>query len=186
MLQRTLIWRSLAWPGTEYFNLWEEDDYWKVEGTVVLALDGYPTLVHYHVLCDRQWETRAVDVDMKTGATTRTLKISVDEKHRWHVDGKELRAVRGCLDVDLSITPSTNTLPVRRLNLAVGENKAVTAAWVRFPELTVQTLTQKYIHVEEQRYWYQSELSDKVWNLEVDEMGLVRRYAEGWERDAVI
>ena len=185
-LHRTLIWKALYTPGAEYFNLWEEDGGWKLEGMVALALDGYPTQVRYHVLCNDRWETQAVDVEMKTGSTERTLKITVGEKHRWYADGKELRAVRGCVDVDLSITPATNTLPIRRLNLAVGENKVVTAAWVRFPELTVQTLTQKYIHVDGERYWYQSDLSDKVWNLEVDELGLVRRYADGWAREAVV
>ena len=81
---------------------------------------------------------------------------------------------------------ATNMLPIRRLNLTVGENADVTAAWVRFPELTVRTLSQKYTHLEPSRYWYQSELSDTIWDIEVDDLELVRRYVNAWEAAAVI
>ncbi len=185
-LQRTLLWKALYTPGAEYFNLWQDDDGWRLEGLVTLALGGYPTHVRYKVVCDSQWETRVAEVEMKTGATTRTLQLTVDERRRWRMGEDELRLVRGCYDVDLSVTPSTNVLPIRRLNLPVGESMEVTAAWVRFPELTVEPLAQKYIHVAENRYWYQSDSSDKIWDLEVDDLGLVRRYADGWVCEAVI
>jgi len=185
-LQRTLLWNALPSAGTEYFNLWQEDDGWRLEGDVLLALNGYPAKVHYDVRCNAQWETRAVDIAMQSGAATRTLTLTVDERKRWYIGEDELRRVRGCTDVDLSITPSTNLLPIRRLNLAIGESMEVTAAWVRFPELTVEPLVQKYIHFDPTHYWYQSELGDNIWNLEVDDLGLVRRYPDLWESSVVI
>jgi hypothetical protein len=185
-LHRTLLWNALYTPGAEYFNLWQEDNGWRLEGLVTLVLGGYPTQVRYTVACDSQWQTRAVEVEMQSGATTRRLQLTVDERQRWRMGEEEVRVVRGCHDVDLSVTPSTNVLPIRRLNLPVGENQEVTAAWLRFPELTVEPLVQKYTHIAEHRYWYQSNLSDKIWDLEVDDLGLVRRYADGWMCEAVI
>jgi hypothetical protein len=185
-LQRTLIWNALYSPGAEYFNLWREHNGWRLEGKVAVVLDSYPVHVHYHVACDVQWHTRVVEVEMKMGATTRSLHITVDERRRWHLGGEEIRAVRGCYDVDLSVTPATNTLPIRRLNLTVGENADVAAAWILFPELTVRTLSQKYTHLEPSRYWYQSELGDTIWDIEVDDLELVRRYSNLWEAAAVI
>ncbi len=87
----------------------------------------------------------------------------------------------GCIDVDLGITPSTNTLPIRRLNLQVGESADVTAAWVRFPELTVEPLAQRYTRLDERRYRYESTTGFSA-ELEVDELGLVVRYGDIWER----
>ena len=34
-----------------------------------------------------------------------------------------------------AVTPATNTLPIRRLNLQIGGSKSVIAAWVKFPDL---------------------------------------------------
>ena len=60
--------------------------------------------------------------------------MTVDDERRWWSAGAELVAFRGCDDVDLGITPVTNTLPIRRLHLAIGETRAVTAAWLQFPD----------------------------------------------------
>ena len=36
-----------------------------------------------------------------------------------------------CVDVDLSFTPATNTLPIRRLGLDIGEEAEIHVAWLR-------------------------------------------------------
>ncbi len=94
-------------------------------------------------------------------------------------------AIEGLVDVDLGFTPATNTLPIRRLTRAVGEAVDVTAAWVRFPELTVEPLPQRYVRLDERRYRYASSGGAFVAELEVDDLGLVVRYEGGWERVAV-
>ena len=46
-------------------------------------------------------------------------------------------AGRVLVDIDLALTPTINTLPVRRLHPAVRETVAVSAVWLRCPELTI-------------------------------------------------
>jgi hypothetical protein len=84
-----------------------------------------------------------------------------------------------CLDVDLEWSPSTNTLPIRRLGLAIGDMKTVTAAWVRFPSLEVQRLDQSYERVDERRYRYRS--GRFTADLAVDEDGVVLQYGVNWK-----
>jgi len=100
----------------------------------------------------------------------------------WWVEGEEDARLRGCTDVDLEISPSTNTIPIRRLNLAVGQASAVTAAWVRFPALTVEPLTQRYTRTGANRYHYAS--GAFATEIEVDDVGLVTGYEGGWVREA--
>jgi uncharacterized protein len=97
----------------------------------------------------------------------------------------EIPAVAGCLDVDLAFTPATNILPLRRLGLAVGESRELTAAWVRFPDLSVEPLAQRYTRLDERRMRYESRGGSFTADLEVDELGLVVSYPPLWERVAV-
>jgi uncharacterized protein len=97
----------------------------------------------------------------------------------------EIPAVAGCLDVDLAFTPATNLLPLRRLGLAVGESREMTAAWVRFPDLSVEPLAQRYTRLDEHRVRYESLGGAFTAELEVDELGLVVTYPPLWERVAV-
>ena len=97
----------------------------------------------------------------------------------------DLEALHGLIDVDLGFSPVTNTLPIRRLDPAIGEAVAVTAAWVRFPELTIEPLPQRYIRLAERRYRYESAGGAFVAEIEVDDLGLVTAYEGGWRRIAV-
>ena len=85
----------------------------------------------------------------------------------------------GCTDVDLGLSPSTNTLPIRRLNLAIGASHTIQAAWVVFPELSVQKAAQTYTRVDEFTYRYSSGTFEA--ELGVDDDGLVTSYA-AWHR----
>ena len=57
----------------------------------------------------------------------------------WWQNEVEQPQVAGCIDIDLNFSPSTNLLPIRRCNLAVGEAVAVNAAWLRFPGFLMTT-----------------------------------------------
>ena len=131
--------------------------------------------------CDPDWVTRAVAVGLRGPDGPRSLRLTAEEG-RWYVDGVEREAIRGCVDVDLAWSPSTNTLPIRRLDFPVGEDRAMTAAWVRFPELTLEPLAQEYRRLAERRYRYSSAGGSFVAELEVDEQGLVATYGQIWAR----
>ena len=88
------------------------------------------------------------------GFEQRTLVLERDSKGGWSVDGTSVRGLKGATDVDLGCSPSTNTLPIRRLRLGVGATKTIKAAWVRFPELTVVKADQKYTRLDEFTYRY--------------------------------
>jgi hypothetical protein len=60
----------------------------------------------------------------------------------------------------------------------------VTAAWLRFPELTLEPLSQRYVRLDERRYRYESQGGSFVAELEVDDLGLVVHYEGGWQRVA--
>jgi uncharacterized protein len=104
---------------------------------------------------------------------------------RWFADGRELAWARGLVDVDLGVTPSTNSLPIRRLRLSVGASAELTAVWVQFPGLEVRPLAQRYTRLDRTTYRYQSLVGGKVRfsaRIRVDRQGRVARYAGLFDR----
>ena len=184
-LIRTLVWRRIDLPGAEYFELWGEDGGgWRLDGRVVLARGGRPFQASYRVVCDADWGTRAVNLLAREGDRELALELSVDAEQRWWSGGRELPTLRGCSDVDLGFTPSTNTLPIRRSGLAVGESTKVDVAWVSFPELEIQPDQQAYTRLAEGAYRYEEVDGSYEAAIEADELGFVTRYADRWERVA--
>jgi hypothetical protein len=148
-------------------------------GTVLGAEGGLPVRVEYRVLAERAGMTTAAHVRDLRGFETRTIALERNAKGGWTVDGTAARALRGCTDVDLGCSPSTNTLPIRRLRLAVGASKTIQAAWIRFPELSVVKAAQSYTRLDEFTYRYSS--GDFEAELTVDDDWLVTAYA-AWRR----
>jgi hypothetical protein len=184
-LWRALIWQRLDGPGAEYFGLWSEEGGWQLRGTVVTALEGLPARIRYGIICDSGWRTCAVHIALRAGGPEQALHLTVDEEQRWFAGKTEVTELQGCLDVDLEVTPSTNSLPVRRGGLRVGEQRSFRVAWVRFPTLTLQAVDQTYTRLEDRLYRYQSGPSFES-ELEVDELGLVVNYPGSWQRVAAI
>jgi hypothetical protein len=88
-----------------------------------------------------------------------------------------LHALSGAIDIDLSITPFTNTLPIRRMDLAHGQSADIVVAYIRVPELTVTKDPQRYSCIESRdRYRCESLDSDFVREIETDRDGIVVTY----------
>ena len=135
-LKRAVVWKNLLLNGTDYCALWHTTEGWLLKGTVVGILEhSRPVLATYEVHCDEKWHTHMVLVERTIGKDMKTLSLNVESRGGWRSSGGELRDLRDCVDVDLALTPATNTLPIRRLDLRVGGTESVVAAWVRCPTL---------------------------------------------------
>jgi hypothetical protein len=178
------MWQRMGSPGIEYFELRESTEGWELAGSVVLADEGVPCAADYTLRCDRQWATREARIQLRRGGVEQALSLRVDARQRWWRGEEEVPQFRGCTDIDLAFTPSTNTLPIRRLALEVGQGRDVTAAWVRMPDLSLVTLPQRYTRLTPSRYHYESNGGSFTAEVETDEFGLVLTYPPGWERVA--
>ena len=155
----TRVWRRIdEHAGHEHCRLRADG----LEGDVVVGQCFFA----YRVVVDEEWRTKSVRVNGWVGAERFTFAL-------------DLPALDGCVDADLGFTPSTNTLPIRRLGLAIGEEAKVSAAWLRYPGLTLERLEQTYRRTGELTWQYTS-ATGFTGALEVDEHGLVRTYEGGW------
>ena len=183
MTTRRVAWRRSDEVQTdEHCTLTQRDTGLSLVGTVLGSEDGAPVRIEYRVLTDGAGLTTAAHVRDLRGFEQRTLTLERDAKGNWTVDGTKVRGLKGATDVDLGCSPSTNTLPIRRLRIGVGASKTIKAAWVRFPELTVVKADQTYTRLDEFTYRYAS--GDFEAELTVDDEDLVAAYAE-WSRTGV-
>ena len=93
---RAVLWRGLADFNAECCTLHGEGGGWRLAGTKLLAFDSALAEVRYRVDCDPAWVTRAVLVELRVGGEERALRLAVNDRQRWTVNGAELPALRGC------------------------------------------------------------------------------------------
>jgi uncharacterized protein len=140
------------------------------------VLDPTGLGIHYRIRADAGWTTRHVEVTL-VEERPRMLRLHADGEGGWTDDaGAALPELAGCLDVDLSFSPFTNTLAIRRLALAEGEHGDTRVALVSLPELTVAPDPQRYTRLAADRYRFDSLDSDFTRELALDEHSLVLDY----------
>jgi hypothetical protein len=177
---RSIIWRRLDKPGHESAQLRLQDSQWHVAGTAVFTHDGQPCRLDYLLKCDSQWQTVSGNISGWVGNEVIAVDTSVDSARRWYLNGEKCAEVTDCIDLDLNFSPLTNLLPIRRLNLAIGQEARVRAAWLRFPSFKFEPLDQIYRRIETSTYQYESAGGSFVATLEVNDVGLVTHYPNFW------
>lgn len=181
-LLQSLLWNRHDLPSLEHGRLYRHHDGFTLTGTVVASLEGRTLHCSYEVETTSCWETRKVRITLSSGTEEQSLHLERDDEGRWWNGDTELTAFAGMTDIDLGITPSTNTLPIRRLQLEPGESATMTAVWIQFPSLTVAPLPQRYTRTGECAYRYESNHGAYQADLGVDDHGLVTTYADVWSR----
>jgi hypothetical protein len=91
--------------------------------------------------------------------------------------------VDGCIDPDISMTPFTNTLAIRRLGLKAGEAADIKVAYVLVPELSLRAAAQRYTRLAERLWRFDGLDIDFTADLMVDEGGFVVEYPGLFRRD---
>jgi uncharacterized protein len=198
-LPSTLFWRRLDTAGAEHV-VYSERGGFKARSTMVAATPIQFT-ARYEVVTDDGWNTVRCEVTSEGAGFLRSVRLE-RATGRWRVTASEqgnLDAVmlaaghprpaqpgseepgklHQALDVDISFSPLTNTLPIRRLHLldagaGVGTSRSVVVAWILLPSLEVIESAQTYRVVGDHVFRFSS--GDFSAEIDVDEQGYVMHY----------
>lgn len=154
--------------------------------SVLLAVDEAqgPFRLDYQLTWDAAWQLRTADLTATIGATTKSLQLRTAGDGRWTDGaGQTLAHLAGCRDIDIWPTPFTNSFPLLREPLAIGERRQFWMAWVAAPDLTVQAQPQAYTRLAEGLYLFENlDGSGFKAQLPVDAQGIVLDYPDLFRR----
>lgn len=158
----------------------------KTADGVVLAIDEErgPFRLVYRLNWNIDWQLHNAELSLTTERSSLSLNLQTDGKGLWSDGtGKQIPELNGCRDIDIWPTPFTNTFPIRRRPLAIGERKEFRMAWVHGPELTVRPQAQSYTRLSERLYLFENlDGSGFKVELPVDEDGIVQDYPGLFQR----
>jgi uncharacterized protein len=184
--RRTICWAPL-WNkaregvGLEHLLLAEH-----TADSVILAFDEDqgPFRLSYRLTWDESWRLRQAELTAATGSSARSLSLQADGQGHWRGgDGRSIDELDGCVDIDIWPTPFTNSFPIRREPMSVGERREFRMAWVFAPDLTVNAQPQAYTRLADSLYLFEN-LDGSGFSVElpVDEDGIVIDYPEFFRR----
>ena len=174
-----IVWSGIRTPSLDYCNVRKVTGGWHFTGMLIMKPKTTPIGAYYEILVDNEFKTRKLIVE-KTERGEKSRKEIEQRRGAWLVDGRERSDLSECTDVDIEASPVTNTLPIRRTRLKVGEKVNLSVVWLRFPTLEVKPLKQSYKRLTLRKYLYRSASGFSA-ELKVNDFGLVTRYGNIWK-----
>ena len=183
---RKIIWSNQTDTGLEHFYLQHGEEEITADGIVIGVEENVAFRIHYQISCDLRWHVRKV-VLKSLAENEQTIRYVSDGFGNWaNESGNLMPKLEGCLDVDITATPFTNTLPIRRLSLTSGESAEIKVVYFTIPEMQVSVDPQRYTCLETShaggKYKFESLDSGFTAVITVDADGLVEDYPELFKR----
>ena len=180
MIERTIMWQPWDDIGLEHLRLVESENGAIADSFLIQVIERQPVRLHYEIRVDAAWRVREADIDV-WAPHFQQLKLRSNGSGRWtDAAGEPLDVLNGCVDIDLTATPFTNTLPIRRIRLEPGEDEEISVAYIVIPELTLSSVRQRYTCLEKfgenSLYRYEGLGTGFETRLPVDGAGLVIDY----------
>lgn len=171
----TARWRTWDHDHLETLSLRWENEGWTATGEV-----GREAIT-YVVRLSASWQTR--QFLLFRDLPEPDLWLGADGTGRWgEINGAHRHDLAGCTDVDLPCTPFGHTLPIRRLQLGVGDEAEITAATIDVETLGVVPTTRHYRRLARRRFEHRDGAAGSPVEFDVDEYGLVHDYPGEYRR----
>lgn len=186
LLDHQVLWRRWQDPGIEHLHIREQADRVVADGYIVGDIDGVLLRAHYLVRSDTAYQFQSLQLDM-TYPSEQVLNLSRTLDGKWKSAAEaDIPLLSSCTEIDISVSPFTNTLPIRRLQLEEGQSAEITVAYIEFPELSVRPERQRYTLLQRDHgqsiYYFEHLAVGYSVEITVDQNGLVLDYPELFRR----
>ncbi|SFX51219.1 hypothetical protein SAMN04487866_11018 [Thermoactinomyces sp. DSM 45891] len=181
------IWRSWDESTLEHLSF-DIKDTQIIASSVITATSGvHPICISYHLICDKEWRIREVSLLVSHEEQPRFLHLLSDGEGNWsYRDGGPIEELEGCIDIDLSISPFTNILPIRRLHFPIRPTNSMPVVYIDVPSLSLERGCQRYTHLKRNgplvKYSFENLYKGFTKEFWVDEHGLVIDYPGSFRR----
>jgi uncharacterized protein len=179
--------KNILWTGIEYHSLencivTSSNIGTEINSTIIGSYNDLLYKVDYRIATNELWLTTEIDIECRVNNRLQTICLQSDGLGNWRNAAGSIPAYKGCIDVDISITPFTNTLPVNRLQLEAGESSHIEVLYVDVLKNEVKPVQQMYTRLSDTSYRFQTIPNDFEAIVTVDHSGLVLMYPGLFER----
>ena len=181
---------NILWTGREYHSIENclvttDQNGADIRSIIVGTYQSKIYRVEYQIKTNARWETVFAGIKSRHSNNEEYILLEGDGKGNWTRNGESIPAFAGCVDVDIPLTPFTNTLPVKRLDTEIGKEQQIKVLYLDLLEEQIKPVHQKYIRLSDTVYHYENVPNDFEADITVDDFGLVVDYPELFVRTTI-
>ena len=183
--------KNILWTGVEYHSLKNCILITTGKGSEAAStiIGTYGETIYkadYEIRTNKKWGTVFFEIKTQLNNKTATINYKSDGKGNWLKNGKAVKILNGCIDIDFSLTPFTNTLAINWLKLSEKKEQVIKVLYVDILGRQTKAVKQKYTRLSKTGYKYENVPNDFQAILSVDELGLMVKYPGLFKRTGIV
>jgi hypothetical protein len=183
-MQTNILWAGIEYHSLENCLIDNTAQGTNIYSTIVGMYEEKIYKVDYQIQTNQHWETLFVELKARHSNRQQHLMLEGDTKGNWTMNGKQTAELKGCIDVDIPLTPFTNTLPINRLRLQQGAEQEISVVYLDILQWKTHAVHQKYIRLSDTAYHYENVPNDFEATIETDAQGFVIDYPSLFNRSS--
>ena len=176
-MQTNILWTGKEYSSMENCILTEARNSIEIDSTIIGSAEGHIFKVEYRISTNATWETTLVTLKTQFRDAVESNRLEKRDGY-WFLNERPVPDFKDICDVDISLTPFTNSLPIRRLQFKSGERQKIEVIYFDLLERTIQPAIQFYTRESVNKYIFENADGSFKKTITVDESRLVENYPE--------
>lgn len=181
-MKKQIVWKGLFYQMMEYCNVETTETDIRIDGTIVGYGEDTPFSVSYDIITDRLWQVSALEMAVEKAGEYSWISLQRDQDGVWTQSGHARPEWEKCIDIDISLTPLTNTLPIKRLQLEPNDRREIDVLYINIFKDEIKPVKQWYTKLNDEKYLYEGVVKDFKAEIKIDEDGFVTDYPDLFSR----
>lgn len=180
-MKRKISWRGLDTDTIETCTIDLSENEILIQS--VIKSKHQPVDIHceYQIRTNASWVVKSFDVTYSYGNVNRRI-YGLRNDTGWIINGKPHEDFNNCVDIDITLTPFTNSLPINRLTWELNKPMIIEVVYLDVLENVIRVAKQQYTRKSETSYNFQNVPNDFEADIIVDNEGFVVHYPNLFER----
>jgi len=179
-VQKNIIWTGKLYNSIENCLLANTSEGYDITSTISAKYDNRVYKIDYHLRVNENWETTFASIQTESDNAVEVITLE-NRDGKYLLNGEYNAGFDNVSDIDISVTPFTNTLPINRLKLNDNQRQVIEVIYFDIFEKEVKPVRQIYTRLTAVQYVFENYDGSFKSNLVVDEEGLVVEYPELFE-----
>ncbi len=184
-MKQSILWKGIYYASMENCMITTNAAGYFINSQLTGSFDNKIMRIDYQLQLDHLWNTLSVIANSRYGEHVNALSFANDGNGNWTFNNKPVPEFAGCMDVDISVTPFTNTLPINRLKLNINDCQQIKVVYINLPSEELHVMEQRYTKISDLEYLYQNVTSKFEALISTDKNGIVINYPGIFERIGV-
>ncbi|MEO6868674.1 MAG: putative glycolipid-binding domain-containing protein [Ginsengibacter sp.] len=166
---KQILWNGLFYHSVENCFIKNNVTGTEIVSSITSLFEDIINKVDYVIKINHNWETEYFSIQSEVSGEKNMFTYESDGKGGWTKNGNAANEFLNCIDIDISLTPFTNSLPINRLKLKNHEEQLINVIYIDILQQRIKTVQQKYKRLSKYEYRYQNVPNDFETIITVDE-----------------